>query len=60
VVGPIAALLDVRPEFIFREFGRERAFSMACAIPVAIPKIDSAGGRRVELNILAAVWYGYL
>jgi hypothetical protein len=27
VVGPIVPLLDVRPEFVLRECGRERALS---------------------------------
>jgi hypothetical protein len=42
VVGPIVALLDVRSEFVLREFVRELAFFAACDVPWAITKTDAA------------------
>jgi hypothetical protein len=46
VVGSIVAFLDVRSEFGHRDFFRERTCLVACDVPCAIRKIDSAGGQN--------------
>jgi hypothetical protein len=43
-------LLDVRPQFVLREFVRKPVFFLTCDIPGAITKTDSAGGQRVEVR----------
>jgi hypothetical protein len=50
VVGPIVVLLYARILYSWNSFVSVRAFSAACDASCAITKIDSAGGKRVDLS----------
>jgi hypothetical protein len=50
VCDPIVALLDIRPEYVFKEFGPELALLETGELETLRHKIESVGGQRLELN----------